>query len=383
MLRREFLKMLGAMPLAAWSGGMAWAGAATPYARLLVLVELKGGNDGLNTVVPYADPAYRQLRPRLALARDTILQLDEATGLHPSLQPLLPLWRERELAIVQGVGYTHPNLSHFRSIEIWDTASHSEEYLDSGWLSRVFAANPPPASFAADGVVVGSAELGPLAGGRTRAIALSDPERFAQQAARLQASKRSGGNPALAHLLKVEHDIHDAAQGLRSDHRFRTVFPRSQFGNSIRAAADVVAAHAGVAVIRVIHNGYDTHSNQLNVQARLLGELAEGLAALRSALLELNRWNTTLVMTYAEFGRRAGENGSGGTDHGTANSHFLLGGAVKGGLYGKRPSLIDLDGGNLRHAVDFRQLYATAVDKWWGVPSGKILGGHYRPLEII
>jgi uncharacterized protein (DUF1501 family) len=144
-----------------------------------------------------------------------------------------------------------------------------------------------------------------------------------------------------------------------------------------------VAAKAPVAVIRVTLNGFDTHSNQLMVHARLLGELAEGLAAFKSALQELGRWDSTLVMTYAEFGRRPQENGSGGTDHGTANAHFVLGGRVRGGLHGAQPSLTSLDGGNLRHAVDFRSLYTTVVEKWWGLPAGNLFGGKYRALDVL
>ena len=158
-----------------------------------MLVELKGGNDGLNTVVPYADSAYYGLRPRIAIRRDDVLQLDGRTGLHPSLAPLMPLWQSRELAIVQGVGYPSPNLSHFRSIEIWDTASRAEEYLADGWLARAFAAAPVPKRFAADGVVVGASELGPLAGGGARAVALANTEQFLRQAKLAQPTARRRG----------------------------------------------------------------------------------------------------------------------------------------------------------------------------------------------
>jgi len=385
MQRRRFLQCLGMIPLAVWSGGAAYAAAATSgnYRRLLVLVELKGGNDGLNTVIPYADESYYQLRPKIGIARDEVLQLDEQSGLHPSLQSWMPLWQLRELAVVQGVGYPQPNLSHFRSIEIWETASDSDRYLDKGWLTQVFEQYPPPPSFAADGVVVGGSDLGPLGGGTHRVIAMTSPEQFLSQAQQLPAVSGSPGNPALAHILKVEADINQAAAGLRDDYRYRTEFPRTPFGNSMKAAAQVVAANRQVAVIKVSLNGFDTHSNQRNQQARLLTMLSEGIVAFRSAMQEINRWPSTLLMTYAEFGRRPRENGSGGTDHGTANVHFLLGGSVRGGLYGGRPSLLDLDGGNLRYQVDFRQLYATVAERWWGLPAGSPFGSQHRPLEIL
>jgi len=383
MQRRDFLKLVTAAPLAAWTGGAAWAATAPDYRRLLVLVELKGGNDGLNTVIPYADREYSRLRPRLGIPRDQVVALDEATGLHPSLKALLPLWQDRELAIVQGVGYPKPNLSHFRSIEIWDTASDSDTVLDKGWLTQVFERQPVPRDFAADGVAVGSADLGPLAGSGTRAIALRNTDQFLRQARQLEPATGASRNLALAHLIKVEADVQQAARGLQGDHQFRSPFPKGQFGNALKTAAQVVAAKSNVAVIRVTHNGFDTHSNQLNVHARLLTELAEGLAAFKTAMQEIHRWDSTLVMTYAEFGRRPQENGSNGTDHGTASCHFLLGGKTQGGLYGEPPRLGNLEGGNLRHAVDFRSLYATVAERWWGIPSAGLFGQPFRPLELI
>jgi uncharacterized protein (DUF1501 family) len=311
-----------------------------------------------------------------------VLQLDERAGLHPALKALLPLWHAGELAIVQGVGYARPNLSHFRSIEIWDTASKSEEYLADGWLARAFMAHPVPTGFAADGVAVGASDLGPLAGRGTRAIALNEPEGFLRQA-RLAGAAGRPGNAALNYILKVEGDIVRAASRLDSNREFRAEFPRGPFGNAARVAARLAANPAGIAAIRLSLGGFDTHQNQPAQHQRLLGELADGIAALRNALIEADRWDSTLVMTYAEFGRRPQENGSLGTDHGTAAPHFLAGGRVRGGLYGGAPSLGDLEGGNLRHAVDFRSLYATALEKWWDVPSARALNGRFEPLDLL
>jgi uncharacterized protein (DUF1501 family) len=384
MNRRDFLSTIGAATVASVAPTSAFARqAGASYDRLLVLVELKGGNDGLNTVVPYADADYYALRPRIAIPREQVLQLDGRAGLHPSLEPLMALWKNRELAVVQSVGYPSANLSHFRSIEIWDTASKSDEYLGEGWLARVFAAAPPPPSFAADGVVVGGAEMGPFAGGGTRAIALTDTQQFLRQA-RLAAAAGQARNAALSHILKVEQDIVQAAGNLIGNHPFTTEFPRTLFGNSVRTAAQVIASKAGVAAVKLSLNGFDTHSNQPGNHARLLKELAEGLTALRSALVEIRRWDATLIMTYAEFGRRPRENLSSGTDHGTASSHFVLGGRVMGGLYGLPPELSRLDGnGNLPFAVDFRDLYATAIDRWWGTDSARALRGRFASLDII
>ena len=379
MDRRHFLKasatagLLAALP----------AFAAADYRKLLILLELKGGNDGLNTVIPYADGQYAALRPRLAIPRDQVLQLDEATGLHPALSALMPLWQAGEVAVVQGVGYPAANLSHFRSIEIWDTASKSSEYLQDGWLTRAFAQAPVPRSYAADAVVVGSAEMGPVAGSGTRAIALTNTEQFLQQA-RLATASGQAQNTALGHILRVEQDIVQAATGLNARHTFRTVFPPTGFGNAVRTACQVAASGGGVAVLKLSINGFDTHSAQLGTHATLLKTLAEGLVALKAGLSEIGRWDDTLVATYSEFGRRPRENGSAGTDHGTANAHFVLGGRVKGGLYGQRPALERLDGnGNLPFAVDFRSIYATVLERWWGVNASAALRGSFAALPLL
>ncbi|AOJ82566.1 Twin-arginine translocation pathway signal sequence domain-containing protein [Burkholderia savannae] len=383
---------------AAASGAIGAAGAprAARYSNLLILVELKGGNDGLNTVIPYADPLYRALRPTIGIKREQVVQLDERAALHPALAPLMPIWRDGRLAIVDGVGYPQPNLSHFRSIEIWDTASRADEYLREGWLTRAFAQASVPPGFAADGVVLGSAEMGPLANG-ARAIALVNPAQFIRAARLVQPVSLREQNPALAHVIDVENDIVKAADRLRphaGTPALATAFPGGPFGASVKTAMQVLAAcdapqrtpmpGQGVAVLRLTLNGFDTHQNQPGQQAGLLKQLAEGLVAMRSALTELGRWNDTLVMTYAEFGRRARENQSNGTDHGTAAPHFVMGGRVRGGLYGAPPALARLDGnGNLPVAVDFRQLYATVLGPWWGLDATSVLEQRFEALPLL
>lgn len=388
-MKRRLLLQGGAAVLGIHGAG--WAQAAVQRAagaqdRILVLVELKGGNDGLNTVIPYAEPLYAQLRPSLAIAPDAVLRLDGRTGLHPELQPLLALWEKDELAIVQGVGYPQPNLSHFRSIEIWDTASAAAEYLDDGWAARgIKAGLATHAAFTAEGVRIGSSDLGPLAG--ARAIALNNPEAFVEQA-RLASPRNASGNPALRHLLRVEADLSQAAEGLRAErHAFATNFPQGAFGNAVRAAAQVVASQrgrGGVPVLTLTLGSFDTHQNQLPVHANLLRQLAHGLVALRSALTELGAWDRTLVMTFSEFGRRPRQNQSGGTDHGTAAPHFITGGAVRGGLYGQPVELSRLDAAqNLAFTTDFRQLYAGVARDWWGVNPETVVRGRFEPLPLL
>ncbi|MCC7328486.1 MAG: DUF1501 domain-containing protein [Burkholderiales bacterium] len=393
MNRRHFLQSFAALPLARVAApltlsptvevAVAATSSAAGYRKVLVLVELKGGNDGLNTLVPYADPAYYALRPRIAIERDRVIPLTDRAGLHPSLAPLSGFWHANRLAVLQGVGYPQPNLSHFRSIEIWDTASRSNEYLQQGWLTRAFVSRPVPQSFAADGVIVGSAELGPLAGSGTRAIALADTEQFLRRA-KLAHPVVVARNPALAHIEKVEADIVHSAAQLAGRVEFATAFPAGAFGKAIGTACQIIANPAGVAAVRVTLSGFDTHANQPAIQARLLGELANGLRSLHDAMVEIDRWNDTLVLTYAEFGRRPQENRNNGTDHGTASVHFAMGGRVTGGLYGAAPDLARLSAdGNPAHALDFRDVYATVLDRWWGVDSRAALGGRYAPLPFL
>ena len=397
MNRRRFLQFAGGSGLALLAPPYALA--ASPYQRLLILVELKGGNDGLNTLVPYADPGYARLRPTIGLARDAVLPVSEQAGFHPALEPLLPLWRDGSLAVLQGVGYPQPNLSHFRSIDIWDTASASSDYLDAGWLARVFAQSPPPANFAADAVALGSSDMGPLAGGR-RMVVLGGGGNSAggDMAAKFSRQARSLGQSgsaddkeipaALRHVHAVEGDVRRAGERLVSvGAGLRTTFPDGNFGRTVRAGCEVLAGQGtqgGIAALRLTLSGFDTHQNQPGIHAALLKQLGEGLAALRSGLEELGLWQQTLVVTYAEFGRRAAENRSRGTDHGTASVHFAMGGAVRGGLYGQAPKLDQLDGnGNLSFAVDFRSVYATVLERWWQMESREVLRGRFPTLNFL
>ncbi|MGL4573904.1 MAG: DUF1501 domain-containing protein, partial [Burkholderiaceae bacterium] len=363
MKRRDLLKISLASSSLTWLTPSVFA--AAPTKKRLVLIELKGGNDGLNTLVPYADTKYYELRPRIAIARDQVVQLTEATGLHPALTALKPMWDSKELAVLQGVGYPSPNLSHFRSIEIWDTASRADETLQQGWLTRSLPKVPSSDEFAADGVLIGNSELGPFVGG-ARAVTLGNPAQFANQARLAQDNHRVLPG-ALGHVAKVESDIVHAAARLAAPVQLKTVFPNGGFGNAVRAGAQVLASGA-VPVVRLTLNGFDTHQNQLGAHAALLTQLGEGMVALRSAMQELNLWNDTLILTYSEFGRRPRENGSAGTDHGTASVHFALGGRVSGGMFGAAPSLAQLDGtGNVAHAIDFRSVYASVLKDFLGL----------------
>jgi uncharacterized protein (DUF1501 family) len=338
--------------------------------RVLVLLELNGGNDGLNTVIPYTDPLYYESRKRIAIPRDQVAPLSHSLGLHPSLSPLLPMWQKHEMAVVLGVGYPKPNRSHFRSIAIWETASDSDQYLDEGWMARLFRESPPPDGFAADGIVLGNGQAGPLSGPQVRVVSMEKPEQFLNQSRGLPAEiQQNFTNPALEHILDVENDIRKAAAALgdrlRKAPLFQTSFPKSRIGSHLEVAAKLIAAGTPAPVLKLNHGSFDTHSGQKDRQARLLKELGEGLAAFQSALKEVGLWDKVMVMTYSEFGRRVRDNDSSGTDHGAAAPHFLMGGQVKGGFYGKQPSLTHLADGDLHYHVDYRSLYETVAARWW------------------
>lgn len=397
MNRREFLKALGAVPLVllaptwlqrTWaSANSADKSAGGTWQKTLLLLELHGGNDGLNTVIPYGDPRYYQARPRLAIPREQVKQLTPELGLHPALEPLMPLWEAKELAVVAGVGYDSPNRSHFRSIEIWETGSDSAQTLDEGWLARLFARHPLPESFTAEGIVLGRGEAGPLTGGHSRIVTLQNPAQFVRQTEAVHLTEQTTTNRALAHILEVQREIARASGDL--ERRLKQAappsvpFPSTRIGKQLEIAATLMSARVPAAVIKVTHGSFDTHAGQLNQHQRLLQELAEALTAFRASLRQEGLWDRLLVMTYSEFGRRVAENGSQGTDHGTAAPHFFMSGRVKGGLYGSQPSLADLLAGDLKHRVDYRSLYNTVIQNWWGLRSDLFGGSAFPPLNCL
>ena len=384
MDRRTFLTAaVGAFGAATLSGH---ANAAASNRRTLVLVELAGGNDGLNTVIPFDDPAYAAARPRIAINRDQALHLDHRLGLHPALEPLMAGWKSRDLAVIRGVGYDRPNRSHFRSIDIWETASDSNQVLKDGWIARILKDQKRDARSVADAVVLGGKSSRIVAGDGIKAVSMTNPERFVRQARGLKPLHQRSENPALAHILSVQSQIDRAAYRL-GEIAARTPEVRGRFqgrlGRQLRVAARLILAEARIPVIKVSLGGFDTHANQPGRHRNLMRQLGTNMASFRDALKQGGAWERTLVMTYSEFGRRVRQNGSGGTDHGTAAPHLMLGGRVRGGLYGAQPSLTNLDAGDMRYAVDYRRSYATAAQEWLQVSSAQTVFGAHRPLGII
>ena len=376
MNRRDFLKYsslissAGMVPLL--TPELLW-GAGRGQQRIVVLVELKGGNDGFNTLVPFKDELYYKYRPRIAIKQRQVLPLNDNVGLHPRMKALMPLWNSGNMAWIQGVGYPHPILSHFRSMDIWDSASNSNQYIDTGWLSRVL----PKFKKGLHGVALnkGQAELGPLLSSNLNAITMQDPKTFLNQIKRIEDVQPSRRTPAIAHVSQIQHQLFSAGEQIatnmgRNPKRSGVGFSKGVFGHSLESVAEMIINGIDAPVYKVTQEGFDTHSGQRGTQDTGLYTVANGLASFQKSMQRAGKWNDVLVMTYSEFGRRAKENRGGGTDHGTASSHMILGGRVKGGIYGKHPDFSRLDAnGNVQHTVDFRAMYGTLAQRWWNQPN--------------
>ncbi len=388
MKRRVFLKFISAALL--WNlypfSVQGIKAGLKSKSRILVLLELKGGNDGLNTVVPYTDASYYRLRSGLAIQRDLVLPISDGLGLNPRLEPLMDVWKQKEIAIITGVGYPQPNRSHFRSIEIWETGSASTEYLQDGWLARLLPKTTRSESTIADGAAIGG-DAGSLGGGNLNVVVMRNVERFFRQAQRVSEIKATTGNPALKHLLTVQNNLYRAATALgekiKSQPAVTASLPKTQIGRNLATTAQIIIADVGIPVIKVSHDGFDTHANQRGAHDRLLQQMAEALAAFRKVMQEAGCWDRVLIMTYSEFGRRPAQNNSRGTDHGTAAPHVIMGGKVKGGLYGFQPSLTDLENQDLKFSIDYRRLYTTVARRWWGTKSEFLTSGPFAPIDCV
>lgn len=385
MQRRDLLKLLASSPLL-FSGLPVFADSKPRWDRILVLIELKGGNDSLNTFIPYTDPLYYQYRPRLAIPRDKVLPLGEQIGLHPALQPLLPLWEKKQMALVHGLGYKNPNSSHFRSNEIWNTGTDSETILRDGWLTRCFTRNPLPQNFSASGISLNE-DMGPLTGIKSKAIVMGNSKQFLNRAQNTETLEVATDNPALAHILEVQKSIKEASTELFDKLVDENMLSQSPFTSDIAAQLSVVAhlIKNSVAnpVFKLSHGNFDTHTNQPPQHQLLLQQFAEAIAHFREQLEQAQLWDRVMIMTYSEFGRRPQENNNLGTDHGTAASHLLIGGDVHGGHYGQLPTLAELEENNLKFTTDYRQLYSTVIEKWWNIAPAYNLFTEFPALPIV
>ena len=360
-------------------------------ARRLIVVQLGGGNDGLNTLVPYRNDLYYQARPTLALrASDGLLPLGDELALHPAMTGLKGLFDQGQVAIANAVGYPNPDRSHFRSMDIWQTGSGSEQRLSTGWLGRYLDSACAGGAPAYQALEIDDTLSLALKGARHNGLALKNPGRFHQLTqsrylSRLSQERGVGAaGSELDYLYKTLAETASSADYLYEKSKIHTsaaAYPNTEFGKNLKTTAELITSGVESRVYYLALSGFDTHVRQRAQQGRLLGELSDGLAALAADLQKNNEWHNTLVLVFSEFGRRVGQNASQGTDHGTANNVLLLSGALrKSGLLNPPASLADLDQGDLRYQLDFRSLYASILTDWLGADSRLVLGPGVVPL---
>jgi uncharacterized protein (DUF1501 family) len=377
--------------------------------RILVVVQLDGGNDGLNTVVPYKDDEYRKRRPKLAIPAAEVKKVDDRIGLHPQLDAFAKLLEQHKLAIVQGVGYPNPNRSHFDSMAIWQTANTKVDKASPGWLARAIdrRAAGPGSGPGGDAPGLHIHESFPLpqalAGGRQVVPSMARLEQFRRRLGLPQGPEAAAQIDALDRLAKQDRGetgsllqfvercsliTYASSARLEKVHQDgaagRVDYPDFYgLARRLRLIAQLVKAGLSTPIYYTHLDGFDTHAGQLQTHAALLRELSTSLKAFLDDLEKAGESERVLVLVFSEFGRRLGENGSGGTDHGTAAPVFVLGQPVKAGLHGSYPDLTRLEDGDPIHAVDFRRVYATVLDKWLGVPHREVLGASFEPMGVL
>ncbi len=366
--------------------------ADAPGARRLVVVQLGGGNDGLNTVIPFKNDLYYQARPTLGIKEsEGILALDKDLGLHPALKGFKSLYDQGHLAVLNGVGYPNPDRSHFRSMDIWQTGSGSGQNLSTGWLGRYLDSGAPGCQNPYNALEVDDTLSLALKGSLRKGLAFKNPDKFHQltQSRFLnQVSREAGADHRHAPVDYLYQTLAETASS--ADYLYEKAkiyksagaYPATEFGRNLKTTAELIVSGVESRVYYMALNGFDTHVRQREQQQRLFADLGDGLAALADDLQKNNQWANTLVLVFSEFGRRVGQNASNGTDHGTANPVFLLGGALRQkGVLNAAPDLADLDQGDLRHQLDFRGIYAAVLKDWLGADDAGILGTDFERLR--
>ncbi|MAV47032.1 MAG: DUF1501 domain-containing protein [Alphaproteobacteria bacterium TMED89] len=371
MERRHLLRLLTAglsIPLAP----LQLAQAAQSSGRRLILVELSGANDGLNTVVPLRNDRYRDIRPSIALGSDDVFSLHGDMALNRRMRALMSAWNDGDMAVVQGLGYPDQNRSHFKSIALWENGGDGRQAGRNGWLTDDIESMGQ--SFDAHGISLDGG-MGVFASSSGLWLSLTSLRQLKtlKDFQMNSTAASDSANPALA-LLMDRADTLDASMtriskkiAAQPHYSTRLRFGNGDLSRQAALAARLIAADVDAPVLKLKISGFDTHEYQLGDHGRLLEDLAQALADLRTALRQSGHWDTTMIMTYSEFGRRATENRSSGTDHGTAAPHFLLGGSIRGGLYGEDPDLENLEDGDLRYTLDYRSLYDLILARWFGL----------------
>ncbi len=368
----------------------------------LIVVQMAGGNDGLNTVVPYADATYRKMRPTIGIAENKVLQLDGRLGLHPNLSPLKTLWDQGHMAIVEGIGYPNQSLSHFQAMDIWQTLDLNGNGSE-GWLGKLVAGWVDK-----DGHPFKALDIGTQTAQALSSLSAQVPTLANTQSYRLAPDPLDiavdGGNARLQALMKLYNTYPksspyaalldttalSAQEGGRQLHQAEAAYhpgatyPKGPFADGLKVLAEAIVQGLGLRVGYVTLGGFDTHANEQVTHDALMKTLADGLSAFYSDLAQHGKADNVVIMTWSEFGRRVEENGSLGTDHGTAAPLFVLGNPVNKGIYGEPPDLKNLDhNGNLKYTIDFRSVYATILDRWMGASSKDVLGDSFGSQNFL
>jgi uncharacterized protein (DUF1501 family) len=406
--RRDFLKSsLAGAGLVSWGldapGFLMRTAAAAPAAgrpgakdTILVVIELTGGNDGLNTIIPFKDPEYAKLRPTLRQPEAQIKKINDHLGLHPSMTGLAELLQDNALCVVQGVGYPNPNQSHFRSMDIWQSASLKEDVAE-GWLGRALKGLPgapsfhlknnnEPAPLALDGAPARVPSIKTLEEFQLQVAAASAADQKEQRDLIEGAAKSKGGPGLLDFVQRTASNTYASSRRLQeigNNYKPKATYPDTPLADRLKLAAQLIDAGLGARIFYVAHGNFDTHATQAPAHANLLGQLSGAVTAFFKDVAARGHRDRVLIMTFSEFGRRAKENGSKGTDHGSAAPMLLVGGKVKPGPIGAHPSLTKLELGNLKHHTDFRQVYTAILDKWLGVSGKDVLGGEFKHVDLF
>ena len=399
MERRDFLKstalISGAYMMPAFLKPLeAMAkGELTGY-KNLVIIQLSGGNDGLNTIIPYGNDIYYQKRKTIAIQKPDIITLNDMQGLNPNLSALKEIYDQGWMSIVNSVGYPNPDRSHFRSMDIWQTASDSNQFLTTGWIGRYLDSNCQSCKNPYTAIEVDDTLSLAMKGTNMKGIAVQDPNKL-YQATREPFFKDLVNEHDNAHLnednlgylYKTLIETYSSADYIQKTSKVYNVtanYPTTAFGNQLKNVSKFINSGLQTRVYYVSLSGFDTHVGQQNQQGRQLRIYADAVAALVKDLKQTGKLDDTMIMTFSEFGRRVEQNASNGTDHGTANNVLIFGGKLKKpGIFNDAPDLAQLDNGDLKYKVDFRDVYATLLDKWLDVNNSQILNKSFAGLGLI
>jgi len=398
MKRRRFIKYSGLTSTVALVPGFIQA-LVTPFNQLafqgkrLVIVQLSGGNDGLNALVPFRDDNYYKLRPKLGIKADTLLKISQEAGFHPALQSFKNLFDNGHLSIYNSVGYPNPDRSHFRSMDIWHTGSNADEYFNTGWIGRMLDANCPGSEKPYYAIEADDTLSLAMKGAEKSGFAVRDPEKLRNalkdpiyseiQKSNTQLETQS----QLGFLYKTLAETTSSADYIYSKSKIyqsSKSYPQHEIGKSLKEIAELINSGIESKIFYTSMSGFDTHVRQLETQNRLFGIVGSAIETLVEDLKASNNFNDTVIMVFSEFGRRVKQNASGGTDHGTANNVYIINGVLKKqGICNPISNLEKLEDGDLIHQIDFRQIYATLVDKGIGFDHTKTLMRKFDLLDFI